>query len=472
MADSTKALSEEDIYSYLHEKIFPLRPADYCSKYPNWPGLVGIELEMLPVRAASLDADRAETVPLYGPDSLTEMLFDIQKRFPLWTYNAVPEGSHHLMNVLLEDSDQLSFEPGGQFEFSSKPYPCLMNALNRVDEMQDLLFKEARDRGIEILQIGMNPWRSVDEVGLQMDKPRYQAMNAFFAAQGVHGQRMMRQTCTVQLNLDFGNSEEVLAKRYLASNLIAPHATAIFANSPIHENRPTGLLSTRGSTWQHMDNSRTGFPNLDEVERTLSRKACVDSYEEWAMNGRVIFVEGLDYKVMDGRFRFKDWVRKGCDGLFPTLKDLQTHLSLQFPEVRARGFLELRSVDCQHRFWQAAPAEFYTGLLYDDQSLDAVLQLLLPEREKLLSFWERSANGLRDAELAILSQKVMKLAIDGFAKMPACYHGMKGAKPLEQFNERYTARRLTPADELLGIFQKNGRLRGRDLLDLEQTWAR
>lgn len=472
MADTTKALSEEDIYSHLYEKIFPLRPADYCSKYPNWPGLVGIELEMLPVRVRSLDADRAETVPLYGPGSISEMLFEIQKDFPAWTYNAVPEGSHHLMNVLLEDSDQLSFEPGGQFEFSSKPYPCLTNALERVSAIQDLLFKEARKRGIEILQIGMNPWLSVDEIGLQMDKPRYQAMNAFFAAQGVHGQRMMRQTCTVQLNLDFGGTEAMLAKRYLASNLIAPHATAIFANSPLHENRPTGLLSTRASTWQHMDESRTGFPNLDEVERTLSRKACVDAYRDWIMNGRVIFVEGLDYRVMDGNFRLRDWVRKGCDGVYPAMKDLQTHLSLQFPEVRARGFLELRSVDCQHRFWQAAPAEFFAGLLYDDQSLDAVLNLLLPHRKQLTSFWQRSSGGMRDAELAVLTQKVMNLAIEGFTRMPSCYQGRKGNRPLEQFNERYTARRLTPADELLGIFQKNGRLRARDLIDLEDHWTR
>ncbi len=42
-----------------------------------------------------------------------------------------------------------------------------------------------------------------------------------------YGRRMMRQTCTMQVNLDFGSSEEMLAKRYVAANLIAPFATAI-----------------------------------------------------------------------------------------------------------------------------------------------------------------------------------------------------------------------------------------------------
>ncbi len=37
----------------------------------------------------------------------------------------------------------------------------------------------------------------------------------------------------MQVNLDFGSSEEMLAKRYVAANLIAPFATAIFANSQL-----------------------------------------------------------------------------------------------------------------------------------------------------------------------------------------------------------------------------------------------
>ena len=471
-AEADRVLTKQDCYDYLYEKIFPLRPADYGSKYPKWPGLVGIEVEMLPLYTASLKQVQPDTVPLYdGENSLVDMLYSMQAKHPDWKYVEAPAGSRHLTNVLLEDEDQLSFEPGGQLEFSSKPYPCLSEALNRTREMQHFVDAAAKTRGITILQVGMNPWRSVDEIGLQMNKPRYQAMNGFFAAQGVYGQRMMRQTCTIQLNLDFGSSEETLSKRYILGNLLAPFATATFANSPVLNGKLNGLSSNRGETWQHMDPTRTGFPKLDEVIRLRTRKACVDAYFDWIMNGLVVFSERHDFKVMNGQFSFGDWVAKGYEGLKPTLKDLQTHLSLQFPEVRARGFLELRSVDAQHRYWQAAPAVYYTGLLYDEQSLDEALELLLPEFPKLREYWSKAPGGLRDKDIARLSKRVMEIAMEGFSRMPSCYQGKESKDVLTRFYRQYTAKALTPADEMALKFKAQGTFSAQDIIDLENEWA-
>ncbi len=473
MAEADKTLSYQDCYNWLYEKIFPLRPADYCSKYPKWPGLVGIEVEMLPLYTASLGQDKPSPVPLYeGKGNLVEMLYGMQKDHSDWNYVAAPPESDHLMNVLLEDKDQLSFEPGGQLEFSSKPYPCLSDALKRMRDIQKIVDDAAKAQGITILQVGMNPWKTVEEIGLQMQKPRYRAMDAFFAAQGPHGQRMMRQTCTIQINLDFGNSEETLAKRYVLGSLLAPFATAIFANSPLLGAKANGLLSNRGDTWQHMDPTRTGFPKLDQVIKTLSRKACVEAYLGWMLNGRVVFSERHDFKVMDGQFTFGDWITKGFLGTKPTLNDLQTHLSLQFPEVRARGFLELRSVDCQHRYWQAAPGAFYTGLLYDDQSMNKALDLLLPEFAKLQSHWQKAPMGLRDQEMARLSKQISELAIEGFSRMPSCYHGEESAHVMEAFHHYYTERGRTPADEILDTWKAKGRFTGLDVLEYENVWAR
>jgi glutamate--cysteine ligase len=472
LAEADKFLTYQDCYDYLYEKIFPLRPADYGSKYPKWPGLVGIEVEMLPLYTDSLDLDKPRTVPLYdGGKSLVDMLYSLQEKRRDWRFIDVPEGSRHLMNVLLEDDDQLSFEPGGQLEFSSKPYPCLTDALARTRAIQGVIDEAAKAQGISILQVGMNPWRSVDEIGLQMNKPRYQAMNAFFARQGVHGQRMMRQTCTIQLNLDFGQTEEILAKRYIVGNLIAPFATGTFANSPILKGELNGLMSNRGDTWQHMDKSRTGFPKLDEVIRHRTRKACVEAYLDWTLQGRVIFSERHGFEVMDGAFRFGDWLQNGYKGLKPTLKDLQTHLSLQFPEVRARGFLELRSVDAQHRFWQAAPSAYYTGIIYDDKSLDETLDLLLPEFPRLMEHWSKAPHGLHDKEIARLSKRIVEIAIEGFSRMPPCYHSGEAIHMLTNFYRHYTEKALTPADEMVRKFKAHGKFSGRDLIELETDWA-
>lgn len=474
LAEAEQVLTYNDCYTYIYEKIFPLRPADYCDKYPNWPGLVGIEVEMLPLYTASLKQTKPDTVPLYDGDrSLVDMLYSMQAEHPDWRFVDSPAGSKHLTNVLLEEEDQLSFEPGGQLEFSSKPYPCLSDAFRRTRHIQKLVDEAARRLGISIIQVGMNPWRNTDEIGLQMNKPRYQAMNSFFAAQGVHGQRMMRQTCTIQLNLDFGGSEETLSKRYILGNLLAPFATATFANSPFLNGELNGLKSNRGETWQHMDPTRTGFPRLEEVIKLRSRKACVEAYLEWILKGRVVFSERHDFKVMNGSFTFGEWIEKGFEGKKPTLKDLQTHLSLQFPEVRARGFLELRSVDAQHRYWQDAPGVYYTGLLYDDQSMDAALDLLLPVFPRLKDLWSKAPHGLKDPEIASLAKKVLRIAIDGFSRMPSCYQGEESKDILANFDNEYTSRGHTPADEMIQKYQAQGnKFSAQDLIDLESAWAK
>ena len=136
------------------------------------------------------------------------------------------------MGIKLDQDDNISFEPGGQLEFSSRPYHCLSEAISRTLYIQSLLDRELLDvGGVTLTQIGINPWHSVDDIGLQMKKPRYLAMNEFFSKISAFGPKMMRQTCTVQVNLDFGRDETTMAKRFLASMLMAPISGAIFIYS-------------------------------------------------------------------------------------------------------------------------------------------------------------------------------------------------------------------------------------------------
>ena len=92
-----------------------------------------------------------------------------------------------------------------------------------------------------------------------MNKPRYKAMDAYFSSLSAYGRRMMRQTFTVQVNMDFGDDESTLVKRFLASQYLAPFMTAVFANNPIVDEKLTEFKSFRSQVWQHIDPTRTGF---------------------------------------------------------------------------------------------------------------------------------------------------------------------------------------------------------------------
>lgn len=353
------------------------------------------------------------------------------------------------MSVLMEQGDALTFEPGGQLEFSSTPYPCLCDAVKRMDEVQAEIDRIYAAQGLAITQVGINPWHTLGEIGLQMAKPRYRAMDQYYSQIGPYGQRMMRQTCTVQVNLDFGPDEITLAKRYLASQLISPLAAAMFAYSPVVDRKLTGVRGFRSRIWRHTDPTHTGLPGLEAIAARLDRATCISTYLEAVLSATVVFVEDLNYKVLAKPVTFGDWLDHPIDGVRPKTKDLATHLSLMFPEVRPRGFLELRSIDCQARAWQYVPAYFYTGILYDHETLDQVIDLLLPYGSQLEALLVKSEQGLEDPTLASLSSRVIQLAQAGFSRLSPCFKAGKAELEFAAFASRFTLRGRTPADDVL-----------------------
>ena len=85
-----------------------------------------------------------------------------------------------------------------------------------------------------------------------MPKSRYGIMRRYMPKVGALGLDMMTRTCTVQVNLDF-SSEADMAAKLKVSLALQPVATALFANSPFKEGKPSGFLSTRAQVWTDTD---------------------------------------------------------------------------------------------------------------------------------------------------------------------------------------------------------------------------
>lgn len=382
-------------------------------------------------------------------------------------------GNPMLLQAFMEEGGNISFEPGGQVEFSSAPYPCLSDALRRMKSVQSTLEQTFATRGIEFVQVGINPWHTVPEIGLQMAKSRYRAMNDYYARISEFGQRMMRQTCTIQVNLDFGPDEETLARRYLAAQLLSPVMAGAFAYSCVVDDKVSDALGLRSRIWRHTDPTHTGLPGLAKIAATPTRKSCVDSYFDFVMNATVVFVTGAGYKVPPPDFTFSDWLTNGFNGVKPTMDDFNVHLSLMFPEVRPRGFLEVRSIDCQSRVFQSVPSSFVTGLLYNDAALAKVLELLLAERVSIPDLLVESQFGLRSEKLAALAKQVTEIALEGFSGLPACFKGENAEKEFAAFYRIFTSAGRTPADDVRDRVRADGTagitLSG--LRALEERWT-
>ena len=456
----SELITRDECIQYVHEQVFKLRPKNYCRDYPKWPGLIGLEIEMQPWLASTLATSRPALISLHNQgneEGLASLLLTLAQE-QQWQPNFIEaEGTAEarLLNIEVPSYGMLSFEPGGQLEFSSLPFPCLAEAQQAVTRVQDILDRYLALHDVKLMQQGINPWQTVDDIGLQMTKSRYVAMDRYFNGIGSFGRRMMRQTCTMQVNLDFGGNEETLAKRYVAANLIAPFATALFANSPYVNRQASGLKSARAEAWRYIDNARTGAFPVNTIIKSWSRAACAQAYVEKVLRAPVIFIEALDYEQPRDYFSFEDWLTTPYKGVGPTLHDFQTHLSLFFPEVRARGFMELRSMDCPSRVWQNVPGLFYSSLLYDDQCVEEVTARLSPHASLMSELLHVAGHdGLADLRIGDHAEWLMELSLSAATRLPSCFYNAGIKRDLTAYFHHFSQRRRTPADDIIDAVAK------------------
>ncbi|MBP9707503.1 MAG: hypothetical protein KBD78_07635 [Oligoflexales bacterium] len=467
---NSQRLNRESCFRYLTEKIFTIRSASQEELLRGWPGKVGIELEMQPFRRSSDDKKIPSIMPLSlqsqskQENNIFQILSELANRkgwkaeyFDVGAYQTY-NGEKIVEKFVIGDNEAITFEPGGQVEFSTKPFYCLDAACQQLKTVLDAISNQFEKYKCQIVQVGLNPWFKLTNSPLQMTKQRYLAMDEYFMRHGSGGQEMMRQSMSIQVNLDFGFDLETGLERYLGANLISPFATALFAFSPFKEGKKTTLKTNRADSWLRLDETRTGFPLKNLVNIPNSIESCVESYLNFALQSRVIYIEGLDYKVPPFGFTFQDWMEKGLQDVYPTEKDFALHLTLLFPEVRPKGFLEIRAPDCQSPAWQNVPAIFYCGLLYSKRNLKKIISELGEDFHLLEELWYKAPYGLKEKKFATTAKKIMDWASEGIAELPACFKSHDLEKQLFAFNENFTQKSRTPADLLIELVEEENNL--------------
>lgn len=456
-------LTREAARQWLLETLLQISPVQ------SGPEKLGIESEMFAFAAKSWREGRIVPVPLFGKASLTEALSHIAKAKPDWQVNFSDD---QIRSLTIGEGDGITFEPGGQVEISTRPLPGYKAAIDHFSKLRSELFTSFEAYDTFLYCAGMNPWLSVEQIGLQMQKPRYRAMDEYFSRIGPFGQQMMRQTSTVQINLDYGHDDESLVKRYLAANLLAPIATAIFANSPFSNGQANLLKSYRARIWQGLDDSRTGFPDLKALWNRMDKEGLCDVYFERLLACEVPFLEKLNSTCPSKPLTLADWFDHGYEGLKPDLDDFKLHMSLYFPEVRLKGFFEIRSVDMQNSVWLSCPVLFYTALLYDEKSVDNVINLLAPYIDDYGKLWQASTRGLEDERLARLSQKIMVEALDGYSRLAGEHRCELSYQRLKVFVEHFTDQARCPADDWLELHNSrmDASLKIDTVVSLEDKW--
>ena len=266
----------------------------------------------------------------------------------------------------------ISLEPGGQFELSGAPMEDLHGTATELAEHLRVAKKVAAPLDIHFLGLGVTPLWAVEEIEA-MPKSRYGIMTKYMDEVGTLGTSMMYRSATVQTNLDF-SSEADMVKKLRVSLALQPVATALFANSPFANGRDTGYLSFRSEIWRNTDDARTGM-----LPFVFDEGFGFEHYADHALDVPMYFVirDGKYINCAGESFRdFLDGNLPQLPGEKPTIKDWEDHLSTLFPEVRLKQFLEMRGADMGDEAHVVALSAFWTGLLYDEISLESAWELV------------------------------------------------------------------------------------------------
>ncbi|MDF0602600.1 glutamate--cysteine ligase [Psychromarinibacter sp. C21-152] len=392
--------------------------------------------------------DTHRPLPYDGPRSIRAMLEGLRDRFG---WQPLDEGGK-IIGLELNGAN-ISLEPGGQLELSGAPLETIHQTCDEVNEHLREVKAVADDIGIGFIGLGAAPEWTHDEMPL-MPKGRYKLMDGYMQTVGTTGTTMMRRTCTVQVNLDFGSEADMVQKMRVALAL-QPVATALFANSPFFEGKLNGLKSYRSWIWRNLDAARTGMlPFVFEDGFGFER------WVDYALDVPMYFV------YRDGRYidalgqSFRDFLKgelPALPGETPLMSDWADHLTTIFPEARVKKFIEMRGADGgPWRRLCALPA-LWVGLTYDQGALDAAWDLVKDWDAETREAWrvEASVHGLQ----AVVGGRTMQdLAreVVGIARHGLIARGKPGLGGMVQ-DERHFLHALedsvdngkVPADELL-----------------------
>ena len=293
--------------------------------------------------------------------------------------------------ALHKERKSITIEPGNQIELSGAPLNSIHHNCNESYEFLDELKKACKKFDLRMIATSFDPFSKLENVP-RTPKQRYKIMTGEMPIGGKLSLEMMYQTSGTQINLDY-TSEEDFIKKFKLSTFLVPLSTAIFANSPIKENKLNGYLSYRAYVWQNT--SRGGLP------KSFLEDMNFEKYVDMAINMPLLFIFKNNKHLRSEGKTFKDFMLGKISNLnnkTPNIKDFEIHLATIFNEVRLKKYIEIRSLDtCEWDCHCSGPA-FYTGLIYGN----------LEEALEIISKWQISEvlNSYAEAPIKGLSSTI------------------------------------------------------------------
>ena len=265
------------------------------------------------------------------------------------------------------DEASITLEPAAQLEISIAPYSSIDQILRVYEAFRAKVDPFLAQHGCKLVTSGYHPTACALDLSL-IPKQRYRFMNDYFKRIGTHGERMMRASASTQVSVDYRDEADAVRKMRVAQAL-APILASVTDNTAVFEGKPAGRLA-RFALWRNVDNDRCG-----SVPGLFDKGYGFAEYADWILRTCPIFVtrpaagdpKGPDLRPVYGQSAYEAY------GDAPMGKaDIEHALSMFWPDVRLKSFVEIRPADSLPAPLMAGYAALIKGLFYSECSLGAI----------------------------------------------------------------------------------------------------
>jgi len=284
-----------------------------------------------------------------------------------------------------------SIEPGGQIEWASTPQRSLHDLQIELNNHQKRLNHLLTNYQLETIDLAVEPIYLPNEIDF-IDHKKYELMHELFIRTGKHGPWMMRNTTSIQINIDILSKKDAEEMAFIA-DCLAPFCALLFANGPFMAGKPAKNSNHRYNIWNDTDPSRCG--NLFD-HGIYSEDQLLDKFVDIVLDAPSIFTvsSGNNIKKFDGSL--KKWLQALDQS--DLLDDHKINIALHqiFTHVRFKKHVfEVRVTDRPPTGFEMAPAAFWVGLLTVDTIRDKL--------KKIFSRWSVDERKIANANACTLS---------------------------------------------------------------------
>jgi glutamate--cysteine ligase len=326
--------------------------------------LLGVEYEHF-----LIDTETLRSYDYFEPGGQLEIAMGLKNMGWHVTY----EEDGYIFN-LEKNKNSVSFEPGGQFEISLKPcqtLECIDEAYKEVLLDVETLLQPNQ----ALVGLGYHPKTAIDDLSL-LPKERYSYMYKYLHEKGPMARNMMKGTAATQVSIDYENEEDFM-KKYRVANFLSPFISRVFDASPVFEGKIYPDENLRIKIWEETDRLRSKFP-----KGALSQPFSYRDYAKYIEESQPIIM------IFNGEIQHtKENTLYDLSKLhYLSEEELDHGMSMVFPDVRLKHFLEIRMADAlPYPYCLAVPA-LIKGIFYNQENLDYYYEKSLSFKDEDLDY--------------------------------------------------------------------------------------